>query len=90
MKKGVTNRVRQTKMGRSAFSWLVVLVHILLGFKHTANSLGCFCLLRASGELRVRGPTLFSCYWNRPEATAQAFDEQGYFCTGETALQLLF
>eukprot|EP00983_Pelagomonas_calceolata_P015161 482654-Pelagomonas_calceolata.AAC.3 len=38
--------------------------------------------IAADGELRVRGPTLFSCYWGRPEATAQAFDEEGYFLTG--------
>ncbi|KAF5836127.1 hypothetical protein DUNSADRAFT_6380 [Dunaliella salina] len=41
--------------------------------------------IAADGELRVRGPTLFSCYWGRPEATAQAFDEEGYFLTGDTA-----
>ena len=34
------------------------------------------------GELRVRGPQLFREYWRRPEATAEAFDDQGYFKTG--------
>lgn len=29
------------------------------------------------GELRVRGPCLFREYWNRPEATAEAFDADG-------------
>lgn len=36
------------------------------------------------GELRVRGPAIFSKYWGRPEATAESFDEQGYFRTGDT------
>jgi len=34
------------------------------------------------GELLVRGPGLFSCYWGRPEATAQAFNEDDFFRTG--------
>lgn len=38
-----------------------------------------------SGELRIRGPTLFKEYWRRPDATAQAFDEDGFFMTGDTA-----
>lgn len=36
------------------------------------------------GELAVRGPALFREYWGRPEATAAAFDAQGYFLTGDT------
>jgi malonyl-CoA/methylmalonyl-CoA synthetase len=36
------------------------------------------------GELAVRGPMLFREYWGRPQATADAFDSQGYFLTGDT------
>lgn len=39
-------------------------------------------MFACAGELRVRGPTVFSQYWGRPEATAQAFDEEGFFRTG--------
>lgn len=35
------------------------------------------------GELRVKSAQLFREYWKRPEATAETFDEQGYFMTGE-------
>ncbi len=35
------------------------------------------------GEVRIRGENLFSHYWNKPDATADAFDEEGYFCTGD-------
>jgi malonyl-CoA/methylmalonyl-CoA synthetase len=37
------------------------------------------------GEIEVRGPTVFSEYWRRPEATREAFRE-GWFRTGDTAI----
>jgi long-subunit acyl-CoA synthetase (AMP-forming) len=36
----------------------------------------------SSGELLVRGDNLFSGYWQRPQATAEAFDARGFFSTG--------
>jgi acyl-CoA synthetase (AMP-forming)/AMP-acid ligase II len=35
------------------------------------------------GELRVKGPTMFPGYWRRPDLTAKAFDDDGYFRTGD-------
>lgn len=35
------------------------------------------------GELRFQGPTIFSGYFNAPELTARAFDEQGFYRTGD-------
>jgi malonyl-CoA/methylmalonyl-CoA synthetase len=37
------------------------------------------------GELFVRGPNVFSGYWRRPEATAAAFTDDGFFRTGDMA-----
>ncbi len=36
-----------------------------------------------SGELQVKGPTVFKEYWNRPVATLDAFTEDGWFKTGD-------
>lgn len=35
------------------------------------------------GELLVKGDTLFQEYINKPEATADSFDENDYFITGD-------
>ena len=35
------------------------------------------------GELRLRGPFVFSGYWNAPALTAAAFDAEGYYRTGD-------
>ncbi len=37
------------------------------------------------GRLQVRGPTLFDGYLNRPDATAGAFDAEGWYRTGDVA-----
>lgn len=34
-------------------------------------------------EMRLRGPNIISGYLRQPEATAKAFDDEGYFCTGD-------
>jgi len=35
------------------------------------------------GEIEVRGPHVFPGYWRRPDATAESFDEEGWFATGD-------
>ncbi len=35
------------------------------------------------GELLVRGPSVFAGYWQKPSATAESFDSQGWFHTGD-------
>jgi len=39
--------------------------------------------LAEDGELLVRGPSVFAGYWNQPAATAKAFDQEGWFHTGD-------
>lgn len=37
------------------------------------------------GELMIRGPSVTKGYWNKPEATADAFTDDGWFHTGDAA-----
>ncbi|MES2282598.1 MAG: feruloyl-CoA synthase [Pseudomonadota bacterium] len=34
-------------------------------------------------EIRYSGPNITPGYWRSPDATASAFDEEGFFCTGD-------
>lgn len=38
------------------------------------------------GKLHVRGPMMFDGYLNRPDATAEAFDNDGWYRTGDVAV----
>ncbi|MFL5353530.1 class I adenylate-forming enzyme family protein [Archangium sp.] len=40
-----------------------------------------------TGEIEVRGPHVFAGYWQRPDATAEAFDSEGWFRTGDLGLR---
>jgi len=39
-------------------------------------------------EVRYRGPSVTQGYWRQPELTAKAFDEEGYFCSGDAVRYL--
>lgn len=38
------------------------------------------------GELLIKGPTMMRGYYNDPEATAKAIDEEGFFHTGDLVI----
>jgi feruloyl-CoA synthase len=35
-------------------------------------------------EMRVRGPGVMSGYWRQPDLSAEAFDDEGFYITGDT------
>jgi long-chain acyl-CoA synthetase len=41
--------------------------------------------LGTDGELLVRGPSVFAGYWQKPDQTADCFDPEGWFRTGDIA-----
>ncbi|QRK10391.1 AMP-binding protein [Archangium violaceum] len=40
-----------------------------------------------TGEIEVRGPHVFAGYWQRPDATAESFDPEGWFRTGDLGMR---
>jgi len=42
--------------------------------------------LSDAGEILVKGPMVFAAYWNRPDATADSFDADGWFMTGDAGV----
>jgi len=43
----------------------------------------CELKVAEDGELLARGPNITRGYWNKPERTAEAFDADGFFHTGD-------
>jgi len=43
-------------------------------------------IISDAGEVLIKGPAVFGEYYKNPEATAEAFTEEGYFRTGDKAL----
>jgi len=41
------------------------------------------CRIADDGELLVKGPNVFQGYWQKPDQTAEAFDAEGWFRTGD-------
>ena len=70
--------VIRRKVGSSGLP-LITLKHRLV------DSDGKACPPGKVGELRLKGPSVTTGYWNQPEATAKAFDEEGWFRSGDLA-----
>lgn len=52
---------------------------------------GCEVKLAPCGdktEVRYRGPNITPGYWRQPDLTAESFDEEGFFCSGDAAIMI--
>jgi malonyl-CoA/methylmalonyl-CoA synthetase len=47
------------------------------------NQVGDICETDEIGDIQVKGPNVFSGYWNMPEKTSEEFTTDGYFKTGD-------
>ncbi|MEN7548202.1 acyl-CoA synthetase [Rapidithrix thailandica] len=50
------------------------------------NENGNLCQEKEPGEIQVKSPCIFQEYWQKPEATQEAFTDDGWFKTGDIAL----
>lgn len=78
----------QAPMERYGMSETVMLVSNPVRGERRAGSVGLplpdvQVRLTEGGGVEVMGPNVFRGYWERPEATAEVFTEDGYFRTGD-------
>jgi fatty-acyl-CoA synthase len=66
-----------TKLGAAGQPPLYIETRLIDGQGHPVTGPG------ERGEVCMRGPNVTKGYWNRPEATAAAFDAAGWFHTGD-------
>jgi fatty-acyl-CoA synthase len=73
----LTNEFGITKIGSAGKSPLFSELKLVDDAGNTISDPGTI------GEICAQGPNIMKGYWNRPEATAEAIDENGWFHTGD-------
>ncbi len=52
----------------------------------TVDEAGAECGIGEAGELCVKGPQVMQGYWQRPDASGEVFDDEGWLRTGDIAV----
>jgi feruloyl-CoA synthase len=45
------------------------------------------CAGSGKTEIRFRGPNVMPGYWRNPQQSAEAFDDEGFYCTGDAVME---
>ncbi|MEM8499249.1 MAG: AMP-binding protein [Pseudomonadota bacterium] len=85
---GLSETTASLTVNSEQFNQLGTVGKPLIGLEvKIVNAEGLEVSLGEEGELWVRGPNVMRGYWQRPEATQEAIDEEGFFKTGDIAVQ---
>ncbi|KAI8970542.1 acetyl-CoA synthetase-like protein [Trametes punicea] len=57
-----------------------------ISMRIVSRETGQVCLPLEPGDLQLKGPTVFSEYYNDPKATSESFTADGWFVTGDRAM----
>ena len=71
------------RAGVAGFDWSVSTTRKIQTRLVDLDTGGDIAVAGQPGELRFAGPTIFSGYWRAPELTKGAFDDKGFYKTGD-------
>lgn len=71
------------RFGAGDFQWQIDIAHAVETKLVDPETKAVITEPGQAGEMAIRSPAIFAGYYNRPELTEKAFDEDGFFYTGD-------